>query len=94
MNASKVHAVEIDPVIMEFGAFYHPERPYDDPRVIRVVDDARSFLRSTTETFDMVVYGLLDSHGLLSHASSVRLEKVIRATALFIYANLGLPHIS
>src|SRR5262249_33724658 len=38
---------------------------------------ARSFLRTTTKTYDMIVYGLLDSHTLLSHASSVRLDSFV-----------------
>ena len=29
------------------------------------------------EHYDMVVYGLLDSHTLLSHASSVRLDSFV-----------------
>jgi len=37
------------------------EAPYADPRVRAVVTDARSFVRTTRQTFDMIVYGLLDS---------------------------------
>ena len=36
-----VVAVEIDPAIIDFGRQYHPEQPYDDPRVRVVNDDAR-----------------------------------------------------
>ncbi len=77
MGATHVDAIEIDPVIERLGAAYHPERPYDDPRVTPIIDDARSFLRTTPNTYDMVVYALLDSHTLLSHASSVRLESFV-----------------
>jgi SAM-dependent methyltransferase len=76
-GAEHVDAIEIDPAIVALGALYHPERPYDDARVRRIVDDARSFLRKTTNHYDMVVYGLLDSHTLLSHASSVRLDSFV-----------------
>ena len=55
-------AVEIDPSIIDLGRKYHPERPYDDPRVDVVVDDARSFFTRNQDSWDIVVFGLLDSH--------------------------------
>jgi hypothetical protein len=76
-GAEHVDAIEIDPVILRLGTLYHPEKPYDDERVSRIVNDARSYLRRTDRTYDMVVYALLDSHTLLSHASSVRLESFV-----------------
>ncbi len=77
MGAEEVQAVEIDPAIRQLGWLYHPEKPYQDPRVKTVIDDARSFFRTTPDRFDLVVYGLLDSHTLLSHASSVRLDSFV-----------------
>jgi spermidine synthase len=76
-GAGAVDAVEIDPAIQRLGAEYHPERPYSDPRVRFVNDDARAFLRTTRNRYDLIVYGLLDSHTLLSHASSVRLDSFV-----------------
>jgi SAM-dependent methyltransferase len=76
-EAQHVDAIEIDPAILQFGRSYHPERPYDDPRVSGVVNDARSFFRNATKRYDVVVYGLLDSHTLLSHASSVRIDSFV-----------------
>ncbi|MSR07061.1 MAG: hypothetical protein EXR93_08360 [Gemmatimonadetes bacterium] len=76
-GALRVDAVEIDPAILAAGRLGHPERPYLDPRVRTIVDDARSFLRTTPRRYDMIVYGLLDSHTLLSHASSVRLDSFV-----------------
>ena len=76
-GAGHVDAIEIDPAILALGAVYHPEAPYADRRVKRIVDDARSFLRNATSRYDLVVYGLLDSHTLLSHASSVRLDSFV-----------------
>jgi spermidine synthase len=61
-GAEDVVAVEIDPAIVEFGRRYHPEKPYSDPRVRVVIDDARSYFATTTEKFDVIVFGLLDSH--------------------------------
>jgi SAM-dependent methyltransferase len=76
-GAAAVDAVEIDPAILHLGQMYHPERPYADPRVRPVVDDARSFLRGAEGGYDLIVYGLLDSHTLLSHTSSVRLDSYV-----------------
>jgi hypothetical protein len=76
-GVASVDAIEIDPVIQMAGANAHPEHPYSDPRVHAIINDARSFLRNTDRSYDMVVYGLLDSHTLLSHASSVRLDSFV-----------------
>lgn len=72
-----VTAVEIDRRVAAFGIDHHPEDPYGQPGVELVVDDARSFLRSTDERFDLVLFATLDSHGLLSSTSSVRLESFV-----------------
>jgi len=76
-RAQHVDAIEIDPAILFAGKTNHPERPYDDPRVRPIVNDARSFLRTTQNHYDLIVYGLLDSHTLLSQASSVRLDSFV-----------------
>lgn len=76
-GARSVDAIEIDPAILMLGRLYHPEKPYDDQRVRLVNDDARSFLRTARGRYDLIVYGLLDSHTLLSHASSVRLDSFV-----------------
>lgn len=76
-GAQKIDAIEIDPAILMEGRLGHPEHPYFNSRVHAVVSDARTFLRTTNEHYDMVVYGLLDSHTLLSHASSVRLDSFV-----------------
>lgn len=57
-----VTAVEIDPAILDLGRRYHPERPYDSPKVKAVNDDARSFFASTKNQYDLILFGLLDSH--------------------------------
>jgi spermidine synthase len=76
-GATHVSAIEIDPAIQRAGMFNHPEHPYSNPRVHAVLDDARSFLRNTDQRFDLIVYGLLDSHALLSHSSLVRLDSYV-----------------
>ena len=76
-GARHVEAIEIDPAIQLTGDLSHPEKPYSNPHVHAVIDDARSFLRTTDQTFDLIVYGLLDSHTLLSQGSSVRLDSFV-----------------
>ena len=73
-GAIHVDAVEIDPVIVQLGREYHPDRPYSDPRVNVIIDDARHFLRTTTKKYDLVVFALIDSLTLQSSFSGVRLE--------------------
>ena len=73
-GAKHVTAVEIDPVILRLGAERHPDKPYSDPRVTVVCDDARHFLRITTKKYDLVVFALIDSLTVQSSFSGVRLE--------------------
>ena len=73
-GAKHVDAVEIDPVILRLGAERHPDRPYSDPRVTIVNDDARHFLRTTTKRYDLIVFALIDSLTVQSSFSGVRLE--------------------
>jgi len=75
-GTKRVDAIEIDPAILMLGGG-HPEHPYKDARVHTVVNDARSFLRTTDRHYDLIVFGLLDSHTLLSQASSVRLDSFV-----------------
>jgi SAM-dependent methyltransferase len=76
-GAGHVDAVEIDPVILKLGRKYHPEHPYDSPRVSVHVDDARAFFSKTTDKYDLVVFGYLDSHTLFSSFSSLRLDNYV-----------------
>lgn len=76
-GARHVDAIEIDPAILLAGRMNHPERPYSNSRVRPIVNDARSFFRNTPDHYDLIVYGLLDSHTLLSQASSVRLDSFV-----------------
>ncbi len=73
-GAVQVDAVEIDPVIVQLGRDHHPDRPYSDPRVNVIIDDARHFLRTTTKRYDLAVFALIDSLTLQSSFSGVRLE--------------------
>jgi SAM-dependent methyltransferase len=72
-----IDAVEIDPVIARLGRDNHPEQPFSDPRVTVHVDDGRSFLRKTTDKFDLIIFALPDSLTLTSQFSSLRLESFL-----------------
>src|SRR5262245_31479223 len=73
-GAKHVDAVDIDPVILRLGAERHPDKPYSDPRVTIINDDARHFLRTTTKRYDLIVFALIDSLTVQSSFSGVRLE--------------------
>ena len=82
-GAGHVDAVEIDPAIQAIGVRDHPDRPYDDPRVTRIVEDGRAFLRRTTETYDLVVFALPDSLTLVSTSANLRLESFLFTVEAF-----------
>ena len=82
-GAESVDAVEIDPAILSLGRKFHPERPYSDPRVHAISDDARSFLRNTDRRYDLVLFGLLDSHTMLGSNSQVRLDSFMYTVEAF-----------
>jgi spermidine synthase len=58
----QIVAVDIDPAIISIGRELHPEKPYSNPNVRVINDDARSYLSNTNEKFDVISFGLLDSH--------------------------------
>lgn len=77
LGAAHVDAIEIDPAIAFLGTKYHPERPYEDPRVNLSINDARNFFRTADQKYDLIVYGVLDSHTALSHASNLRVDSYV-----------------
>ena len=83
MAPRHVDAVEIDPRIQEIGVRDHPNRPYDDPRVTRIIDDGRAFLRRSTDEYDLVVFALPDSLTLVSTSANLRLESFLFTTEAF-----------
>jgi SAM-dependent methyltransferase len=76
-GAKRIDAVEIDPVILRLGQQYHPDHPYQDPRVTAHLDDGRNFLRSNNRQYDLIVYALVDSLVLHSSYSNIRLESYL-----------------
>jgi SAM-dependent methyltransferase len=76
-GARSVHAVEIDPVIVEWGREKHPSRPYASDRVQVTIDDARAFFRRAQGPYDVIWFGLLDSHTTPSAFTNVRLDHFV-----------------
>lgn len=76
-GSQSVDAVEIDPAILNLGRRFHPEHPYDSSRVHVHVTDARAFLKRTPARYDLVLFGLLDSHTELSDYSNVRIDNFV-----------------
>ena len=76
-GAGRVTGVEIDPEILKLGKMLHPLHPYDSDKVRRVNTDIRSFLKRSDEKFDVIVFGILDSHAALSSLSSLRLDDYV-----------------
>jgi len=72
----EITAVEIDPAIIDLGRQYHPERPYDSPKVRNVNDDARSFFASSKEKYDLISFGFLDAHTTAS-MTNARLDNYV-----------------
>lgn len=73
-----VTSVDIDARILALGVAHHPEQPYANAGVRRVPDDARAyFQKHSDEKFDVVCYGLLDSHAMASAMSTLRLDNYV-----------------
>lgn len=82
-GAGEVDAVEIDPVIYSLGERLHPAEPYASPRVHRILNDARAFLRSTGKKYDLILFGLLDSHTQFSDFSNMRIDNYVYTEGSF-----------
>ncbi len=76
-GAAHIDAVEIDPLILKLGRQYHPEQPYDSPRVSLYIDDARAFFKKVRKPYDLIIFGYLDAQTLLSGYSSLRLDNYV-----------------
>ena len=82
-QAKQVDAVEIDPVILALGKQLHPEGPYRNPAVHQILNDARAFLRQSKEKYDVIVFGLLDSHTQFSDYSNMRVDNYVYTEEAF-----------
>jgi len=82
-GAKHVDAVEIDPAIYKLGVLFHPEEPYQSPKVVATVTDARQFLRTSKNKYDLIIFGLLDSHAAISQGSQLRTDSYIYTVEAF-----------
>ncbi len=82
-GAAQIDAVEIDPVIYALGKTLHPDHPYSSPRVHLILNDARAYLRQTTEKYDVIVFGMLDSHTQFSGYSNMRIDNYVYTEEAF-----------
>ena len=73
-GAEHIDAIEIDPVIIRLGQQFNASQSYKDPRVTVFNTDARAFFHRTDRNYDMIVFGFLDSQGLFSQMTNVRLD--------------------
>ena len=76
-GATHVDAVEIDPEIQKIGVQFHPQHPYQDPRVTRIIADGRAYLERTHERYDLIIFALPDSLTLVAGQSAIRLESFL-----------------
>ena len=76
-GAGRVVAVEIDPLILKLGSELHFEHPYQSPRTQVVLNDARSYIQNSKESFDLIVFSLLDSHTTSSSFSNIRIDNYV-----------------
>jgi len=82
-GAGHVVAVEIDPQILAAGRRLHPEHPYSSPKVEAVVNDARNYFKRADQRFDLIIFGLLDSHTLTSNFANIRLDNYVYTQEAF-----------
>src|SRR5271167_5029056 len=74
-QSASVDAVEIDPGILALGKT-HPEHPYSAPQVLVHVTDARAYMKRAHGPYDLVLFGLLDSHTLGDY-SNMRIDNFV-----------------
>ena len=75
-NSRSIDAVEIDPAILRLGRT-HPEKPYESSTVTAHLGDARTFMRRTGKRYDLVLFGLLDSHTQQSEYANMRIDNYV-----------------
>src|SRR5215469_14028015 len=82
-NSRFVDAVEIDPAILNLGKREHPEQPYASTQVTVYLTDARAFLKRSPQHYDLVLFGLLDSHTQFSDYSNMRIDNFVYTEEAF-----------
>jgi spermidine synthase len=75
-KSRQIDAVEIDPAILAIGKA-HPEHPYSAPQVSAHLTDARAWMKRNHDSYDLVIFGLLDSHTELSDYANMRIDNFV-----------------
>jgi spermidine synthase len=75
-QSRSVDAVEIDPGILALGKT-HPEHPYSAPQVSVHLTDARAYMKRASGPYELVLFGLLDSHTELSDYANMRIDNFV-----------------
>ena len=76
-GAKNIDAVEILEGIYKIGLNYHPDKPYQNPKVRVHITDGRTFLKNTDKKYDVIIFALTDSLILNSGIGEVRLESYL-----------------
>jgi hypothetical protein len=76
-GAQHIDAVEIDPELEHLGSLYHPDHPYQSPRVSVHITDGRAFLDQSHSRYDLILFALPDSLTLLAGQSNLRLQNYL-----------------
>jgi len=76
-GAEHIDAVDIDAGIVNLSEQFHPNKPYRDSRVTVHIDDARHYLSYSSETYDLVLLGVLEARSLFSQFSNLRLDNYV-----------------
>jgi len=82
-GVERVDVVDIDPTIIRLGRMFHPEQPYRDSRVRIINDDARHYMTTTDQRYDLIIFGFLDSTSHLSSMSNIRLDNYVYTVESF-----------
>jgi hypothetical protein len=82
-GVGRIDVVEIDPVIISIGRALHPEQPYLNGHVRIINDDARHYMATTSERYDLIIVGFLDSTSHLSSMSNIRLDNYVYTAESF-----------
>ena len=78
-QSASVDAVEID---LAFWPWENsPEHPYSAPQVSVHVTDARAYMKRAHGTYDLILFGLLDSHTLADY-SNMRIDNFVYTRVL------------
>jgi len=84
-GAADIDAVDARPWMFRLGE-QHPLRPFQSPRVHRILRNPRQFLREPGKKYDLIVFGSLESESLFSPFGLLRPDNFTYTTESFLDA--------